>query len=114
MNGHDDPITDLPAQITKVRAHLSHRIDQALDALSEPRTLAGVTEQVYGTMNGYNALLVIEKIGAYVEYLLQRGLVEIVNSHEIEDDSRAAIKYCRVERLEQRSAKLILHNKTVL
>lgn len=114
LNGHDDPITDLPAQITKVRAHLSHRIDQALDALSEPRTLAGVTEQVYGTMNGYNALLVIEKIGAYVEYLLQRGLVEIVNSHELEANPQAAIKYCRVERLEQRSAKLILHNKTVL
>ncbi len=98
LNGHDDPITDLPAQIETVRAHLFHRIDQALEALSEPGTLVEVTEQVYGPMNGYNALLVIEKIGAYVEYLTQRGLVEIVNPDELESDPEAAIKYCRVVR----------------
>ena len=94
LNGHDDPIEDLPARIANVREHLSHRIDQTLETLSEPRTLAGIAEQVYGTMNGYNALLVIEKIGAYVEYLVQRGLVEIVNPDELETDPQAAIKYC--------------------
>jgi hypothetical protein len=52
-------------------------------------------------MNGYNALLVIEKIGAYVEYLQQRGLVEIVNPDELEVDPQTAIKYCRIERTEQ-------------
>ena len=52
-------------------------------------------------MNGYNALLVVEKIGAYIEYLVQRGLVEIVNPSELEDDPQAAIKYCRVERTEE-------------
>jgi len=98
LNGHDDPITDLPAQVETVRAHLFHRVDQALDALLEPSTLVEVTEQVYGPMNGYNALLVIEKIGAYVEFLIQRGLVEIVNSKELEDDPGAAIKYGRVVR----------------
>jgi glyoxylase-like metal-dependent hydrolase (beta-lactamase superfamily II) len=95
LNGHDDPITDLSARIDTTRANLFRRIDQALAALDEPRTLAGVTEQVYGKMNGYNALLVIEKIGAYVEYLVQRGLAEIVNPDELEDDPQAAIKYCR-------------------
>jgi glyoxylase-like metal-dependent hydrolase (beta-lactamase superfamily II) len=95
FNGHDDPITDLPAQLAAVRNHLFRRIDQTLDALGEPRTLAQVTNQVYGPMNGYNALLVIEKIGAYVEYLVQRGLVEIVNPKELEEDPQAAIKYCR-------------------
>ena len=95
LNGHDDPITDLSARNDTTRANLFRRIDQALAALDEPRTLAGVTEQVYGKMNGYNALLVIEKIGAYVEYLVQRGLAEIVNPDELEDDPQAAIKYCR-------------------
>jgi len=95
LNGHDDPITDLPMRIETTRANLFRRIDQALAALDEPRTLAGVTEQVYGKMNGYNALLVIEKIGAYVEYLVQRGLAEIVNPDELEDDLQVAIKYCR-------------------
>ena len=94
LNGHDDPIEELSAQVATVRTNLSHRIDQTLAALSEPRTLAESTEQVYGEMNGYNALLVIEKIGAYVEYLVQRGLVEIANSKELEENPQTAIKYC--------------------
>lgn len=114
LNGHDDPIDDLPAQLAAVRANLSRRIDQTLEATSEPRTLAQVTKQVYGEMNGYNALLAIEKIGAYVEYLLQRGLVEIVNAQELNDDSQAAIKYCRIERSEQNVSTLISDRETVL
>lgn len=113
LNGHDDPITDLRARVAHVRANLSRRVDQTLDALSEPRTLAETTEQVYGEMNGYNGLLVIEKIGAYVEYLLQRGLVEIVNPSELNDDPQAAIKYCRVKRLEVHDARAILHHEIV-
>jgi glyoxylase-like metal-dependent hydrolase (beta-lactamase superfamily II) len=97
LNGHDEAITDLPAKIGHVRANLSRRTNQTLDALFEPRTLAEITEQVYGAMDGYNALLVIEKIGAYVEYLLQRGLVEIVNPEELENGPQAAIKYCRTQ-----------------
>jgi glyoxylase-like metal-dependent hydrolase (beta-lactamase superfamily II) len=101
LNGHDDPIKDLPARVANVRANLSRRIEQTLEALSDPRTLADATEQVYGAMNGHNALLVIEKIGAYVEFLQQRDLVEIVNSDELEADPQAAIKYFRIERSEQ-------------
>jgi hypothetical protein len=97
LNGHDEPIADLPAQIAAVRTNLSRRINQTLEGLSEPRTLVEATEQVYGAINGYNALLVIEKIGAYVEFLVQRGLVEVVNPKELEGDPGAAIKYCRVE-----------------
>ncbi len=114
LNGHDNPIDDLSNQVAVVRANLSRRIDQVREALSEPRALAQVTEQVYGEINGYNALLVIEKIGAYVEYLLQRGLVEIVNAQELDGDPQAAIKYCRVERSEQSALTLISDRETVL
>jgi glyoxylase-like metal-dependent hydrolase (beta-lactamase superfamily II) len=98
LNGHDDPIDNLSERVVKVRKNLFRRIEQTLDALNEPRTLAQVTEQVYSKMNGYNALLVIEKIGAYVEYLVQRGLVEIVNPNELDNDPQAAIKYCCISR----------------
>jgi glyoxylase-like metal-dependent hydrolase (beta-lactamase superfamily II) len=98
LNGHDDPIVDLHAQVAHVRANLSRRIDRTLGSLSEPRTLVEITENVYGEMDGYNALLVLEKIGAYVEYLVQRGLVEIANSSELEDEPQAAIKYYRVQK----------------
>ena len=114
LNGHDDPIEDLPARIAKVHSNLFRRIEQTLGALDEPRTLAQVTEQVYGAMNGYNALLVIEKIGAYVEFLVQRSLIEIVNPSELDDDPQAAIKYCRAKRLEQRDAVAISRHANIL
>lgn len=114
LNGHDDPITDLPERVVHVRTNLFRRIGQTLDALSVPRTLAGVTEQVYGEMNGYNALLVIEKIGAYVEYLQQRGLVEIVNPRELEDDPQAPIKYCRIEQSDVSRVTLMSLHKLIM
>ncbi len=88
LNGHDEPITDLPARIRDTRQHLFQRIHQTLEALSEPHTIAEVTSQVYGKIDGYNALLVIEKIGAYVEYLYQGGLLEITNPDELENGSQ--------------------------
>jgi glyoxylase-like metal-dependent hydrolase (beta-lactamase superfamily II) len=114
LSGHDDPITNPSAKIAHVRANLSRRVDQTLSALSEPGTLSEITGRVYGVMEGYNALLVIEKIGAYVEYLVQRGLVEIVNPDELESDPQAAIKYCRTKHADERSATLVSHYKTVL
>jgi glyoxylase-like metal-dependent hydrolase (beta-lactamase superfamily II) len=99
LNGHDDePISDLPARIADTRQHLSGRVEQTLAAASEPRTLAEITEQVYGAMGGYNALLVIEKIGAYVEYLYQRGQLEITNFDELENgQGPVPIRYRRVD-----------------
>jgi glyoxylase-like metal-dependent hydrolase (beta-lactamase superfamily II) len=98
LNGHDELINDLPARIADTRQHLSRRIDQTLAAASEPRTLAEITEQVYGAMGGYNALLVIEKIGAYVEYLYQRGLLEVTNFDELENGKEPVpIRYRRME-----------------
>jgi hypothetical protein len=47
-----------------------------------------VCKQVYGEIGGYNSLLVLEKMGAYVEYLYQRGLLEISNLNELEDDGQ--------------------------
>jgi len=114
FNGHDEPIDDLSSKVKSVRTNLFHRIDQTLEALNKPQTLAQVSEQVYGEMNGYNALLVIEKIGAYVEYLGQRGQLEIVNSQGLADDPLSAIKYCRVVKSGQRDARVNLHHETFL
>jgi len=98
LNGHNEPIDNLPARISDTRQHLSRRIDQTLAEASEPRTLVEITERVYGAMGGYNALLVIEKIGAYVEYLYQRGLLEITNFDELENGrGPVPIRYHRLD-----------------
>ncbi|MFN8405303.1 MAG: hypothetical protein U0V48_17395 [Anaerolineales bacterium] len=53
-----------------------------MDALAESRTIAEICEAVYGKAEGYNLLLIIEKTGAYAEYLYEHDMIEIVNADE--------------------------------
>ena len=94
LNGHDDPITDLPAQIDLTYKNIIRRISKAIDALSEPLTIAEVCNIVYENPSGYNLLLTIEKTGAYIEHLYEHGMIEIVNADEVEQGSPA--KYRRL------------------
>jgi hypothetical protein len=59
-------------------------MSKALDALSEPLTVAEVCTAVYGETGGYNQLLVTEKTGAYIEYFYEHGMIEITNVDEVE------------------------------
>lgn len=94
LNGHNDPMTDLPGRAEAIRLGLQRRLEQTLRALDTPRTVAEAAEVVYGKVDGYKALLVIEKVGAYVEYLYQRGLIAVANLDEWEDSRPlTAIRY---------------------
>jgi glyoxylase-like metal-dependent hydrolase (beta-lactamase superfamily II) len=95
LNGHDDVITDLPARIEATHKNLVRRIAKAVTALSEPLTMAEVCNAVYGNMVGYNQLLVIEKTGAYIEYLYERGFIEIINPEEMETGQPACYRRLR-------------------
>lgn len=88
LNGHDAPLENLPARAAAIRQNIQRRLNQVLAALDEPRSVAEIAEIVYGQRNGYNALLVIEKIGAYVEYLYQRGLLTIASLDEKAEDGQ--------------------------
>jgi glyoxylase-like metal-dependent hydrolase (beta-lactamase superfamily II) len=97
LSGHDDPIDDLHARVKDIRDHLAQRIRQVLDALDSPHTIAEITGKIYHGMAGYNELLVLEKVGAYVEHLYQRGLLEITNLEEVDDSGKfAAVRYHRI------------------
>jgi glyoxylase-like metal-dependent hydrolase (beta-lactamase superfamily II) len=95
LNGHDDVITDLPAQIENTRQNIVRRISKAIDALSEPLNIEEVCTAIYGEMHGYNQMLVIEKTGAYVEYLYEHGMIEIVNAAELEQAKPARYRLLR-------------------
>jgi glyoxylase-like metal-dependent hydrolase (beta-lactamase superfamily II) len=84
LNGHDDVITNLPAHIEATKQNILRRMSKAMAALREPLTIEEVSRAVYGEMNGYNQLLVIEKTGAYIEYFYEHGLIEITNAEELE------------------------------
>lgn len=84
FNGHDDVITDLPAQIESTKQNILRRMSKAVEALHAPLTIEEICRAVYGETGGYNQLLVIEKTGAYVEYLYEHGMIEISNFDEVE------------------------------
>lgn len=89
LNGHDDAITDLPAQIASTKQNILRRMNKVVEALGEPLTIDEVCRAVYGETGGYNQLLTIEKTGAYVEYLYERGMIEITNAEELEQGKPA-------------------------
>jgi len=95
LNGHDDVITDLPAHIQTTHRNIIRRISKAIRALHEPLNIADICEAVYGEMGGYNQLLVIEKTGAYVEYLYEHGMIEVTNFEEVDQGLPARYRRLR-------------------
>lgn len=89
LNGHDDVIADLPAQIDATKQNIIRRVGKAVEALHEPLTIEEICKAAYGETGGYHQLLVTEKIGAYVEYLYEHGLIEITNPEEMEQGKPA-------------------------
>jgi glyoxylase-like metal-dependent hydrolase (beta-lactamase superfamily II) len=97
LNGHDEVITNLPAHIESTKQNIIRRMSKGMLALQEPLTIEEVCRAVYGEMNGYNQLLVIEKTGTYVEYFYEHGMIEIVNTEELEQGRPA--RYQRVREI---------------
>jgi glyoxylase-like metal-dependent hydrolase (beta-lactamase superfamily II) len=89
LNGHDDPIGDLAAQIEATRENIRRRVGKGISALDQPLSIEEICTAIYGNVDGYNQLLVIEKTGAYVEYLYEHGMIGIANSAEVEQGKPA-------------------------
>jgi glyoxylase-like metal-dependent hydrolase (beta-lactamase superfamily II) len=107
LGGHKDPIHDLPGRIEAIEALHAGRLQEILDSLSEPRTVAEISKGLFGQVHGYNILLALEETGAHVEYLYQRGLIGIANVQELEASSEAtAVRYRRLNASMPRALKL--------
>ena len=99
LNGHNEAITDLPSQIALTKRNILRRMHKAVEALRIPLTIEEVCQTVYGETSGYNLLLVIEKAGAYVEYLYEHGMIGITNPGELEQGSPARYQQLQDETL---------------
>jgi len=95
LNGHDEPIADLPARIETTHRNITRRIGKGIKALTEPLMIAQICDAIYGEVGGYNQLLIVEKTGAYVEYLYEHGMIEITNPGEMEQGSPARYRRLR-------------------
>lgn len=95
LNGHDPAITDLAARIEATRENIRLRVGKGMEALVEPLSMEQVCSAVYGNMDGYNRLLVMEKTGAYVEYLYSHGMIGIMNPADVEQGKPARYRRFR-------------------
>ena len=108
LGGHKEPIDDLPRRIQEIRELHRERLDKVLELLEQPKTIYEISEALFGEVHGYNKLLAVEEAGAHVEYLYQRGQLEIANLSEYEKGDRPPkILYqcaeCRTNRSKQGS-----------
>ena len=95
LGGHKEPIHDLPARLDAIRQVHTERLEAVLKLLEAPHTIVDVSRALFGEVHGYNVLLALEEAGAHIEYLYQRGLLEIANLDELESSQDSApIRYC--------------------
>jgi glyoxylase-like metal-dependent hydrolase (beta-lactamase superfamily II) len=95
LNGHDQVVADLPAQIEMTRENICRRMGRGMDVLVESLSIEEICSAIYGEMEGYNKLLVMEKTGAYVEYLYTHGLIGLANPTEVEQGKPARYRRFR-------------------
>jgi len=94
LGGHNEPINHLSARIDEIQELHYQRLDEFLTHFKEPLTIADISRRCFGELHGYNILLALEEAGAHVEYLHQRGLLEIANRDELESTpSQVPIRY---------------------
>jgi len=87
LGGHENPILDLNKRIDEIRAVHLERLNQTLTLLSKPHTIAEVSRKLFGKVEGYTVLLALEEAGAHIEYLYQRGFLQIANLGEVEENA---------------------------
>jgi glyoxylase-like metal-dependent hydrolase (beta-lactamase superfamily II) len=93
LGGHGAPLHDLPAAVATIEATQRQRIERIYAACKLPRTLSELNAALYPRIGGYDALLALQKTGAYIEYLDQRGHLAIANLDEVADNEQAAPRY---------------------
>jgi hypothetical protein len=89
LGGHENPIVDLERRIGEIRRLHLDRLQKILNLLKSPHTISEVSKFLFGKVEGYTILLALEETGAHIEYLYQRGYLEITNLSEVETNSKS-------------------------
>lgn len=87
LGGHENPISKVEKRIDEIKEIHHERLQIILNLLVKPHTIIDISKSLFGNVEGYTVLLAIEEAGAHVEYLYQRGYLEIVNLREVEDNT---------------------------
>ncbi len=99
LGGHNQPVTNLNMRIREIQEIHKERLAEYLKILQVPHTIAELSKKYFGETHGYNVLLALEEAGSHIEYLYERGQLEIANLSEVESGGGLApIRYKALSR----------------
>ena len=97
LGGHEGPITDLKERIHGIQCLHHDRLNQMLSLLEKPMTILEIAREIFPDVRGYHELLALEEAGAHVEYLEQRGFLQVENLEETNGRDPEPMVYRRCE-----------------
>lgn len=95
LGGHEAPMPDWQERVATIRTLHEERLERVLEICRQPKSVADVSQELFGRVSGYHVLLAVEEAGAHVEYLYERGELVAANWSEIEVDPAPVICYER-------------------
>jgi len=95
LGGHEEPMADLDGRIAEIRQAHDQRLDRVLEICERPLSIVDISRELFGKVDSYHVLLALEETGAHVEYLYQRGELQVTNLEAIENDTNPIILYQR-------------------
>jgi glyoxylase-like metal-dependent hydrolase (beta-lactamase superfamily II) len=84
LAGHHGPIYDLSKRVKEIEHIHAERLTAVREFLTIDHSIQELADHLFGAVEGYNILLAIEEAGAHVEYLYQRGELNIDNLADYE------------------------------
>lgn len=96
MGGHEDVMDDLHGRIDAIQARIDEKLYMMLDLIrsaGEPLSIVEISKRRYPDKHGFDVLLALQEAGAFVEYLYDRGYLEIANLAEVESAYNPVVQY---------------------
>lgn len=96
LGGHEQPMADVYGRVQAIQQAHKERLSKILDICRTPKSIAAISQALFGKVESYHVLLALEEAGAHVEYLYQRGELVAANLDEIEQSNYPVVQYRRL------------------
>ena len=80
LGGHEDEMEELGARIQDTLDFHDARLNKTLDLLDDPKTVAEVSQGLFGKQMNYHILLAMLETGAHMEFLYERGMIHVTTT----------------------------------
>ncbi len=96
LGGHEPPVRSIGQRIGEILASHERRLDRVTDLVersSAPPSVAEITRRMYSRQHGFYEFLALFDVGSRVEYLEQRGRLEIANLDEVRQGQEVPLRF---------------------